>query len=132
MMGHTDLTMLGKVYEHIQAVKKVSDAAKTAQGPKPNARPTRRSLSDAEVATPLSGDVGADADNGAKESRSRRGPEFTPRPTPMRRWGRLPSRKGVDGPLSTSQPLGRLGNRKLVGGGAWGQASGSTSFHYAA
>lgn len=28
MMGHADLQMLGKVYEHIQAVKKVSEAAK--------------------------------------------------------------------------------------------------------
>lgn len=31
MMGHADLQMLGKVYEHIQAVKKVSDAAKAGK-----------------------------------------------------------------------------------------------------
>jgi len=35
MMGHADLQMLGKVYEHIQAVKKVSDAAKAAQDANP-------------------------------------------------------------------------------------------------
>ena len=47
MMGHTDLTMLGKVYEHIQAAKKVSDAAKAAQDAEAKAkvntkRPRRR------------------------------------------------------------------------------------------